>query len=35
LTAVLTAQSAADMELSEGSRVDAVIKATAIHLVGR
>lgn len=35
LTAVLTAQSAAAMDLQEGSRVEAVIKATAIHLVSR
>ena len=35
LTAVLTAQSASAMSLVSGSRVDAVIKATAIHLVRR
>ncbi len=35
LTTVLTAQSAAAMELAPGSHVGAVIKATAIHLVIR
>ena len=33
LVAVITAQSAADLDLREGERVAAVIKATSVHLV--
>jgi molybdate transport system ATP-binding protein len=35
LAAALTAQSAAALDLAAGRRVDAVVKATAIHLVAR